>query len=175
MATETAPVDDAPSPRLRNPLPKGTIPVGVGLAVAGLSSYAFLSIASHAMPEDQYGFKPSPEEMPFGALMWHIAIAQEYRVSQVAGVPFALPQGPQPADKRSILKGLAASFDHCAAMLRTLTPAQLDAAYTVDWVGMPQATGRQVVQAMFTHTAHHRGQAEVYLRLKGIKPPAYRY
>ena len=145
------------------------------LANRWVTSKAFTIEVAEAMPEDQYGFKPSPEEMPFGALMWHIAIAQEYRVSQVAGVPFALPQGPQPADKRSILKGLAASFDHCAAMLRTLTPAQLDAAYTVDWVGMPQATGRQVVQAMFTHTAHHRGQAEVYLRLKGIKPPAYRY
>jgi uncharacterized damage-inducible protein DinB len=27
----------------------------------------------------------------------------------------------------------------------------------------------------FTHTAHHRGQAEVYLRLKGIKPPDYKF
>jgi uncharacterized damage-inducible protein DinB len=24
------------------------------------------------------------------------------------------------------------------------------------------------------HVAHHRGQAEVYLRDKGIKPPSYR-
>jgi len=45
----------------------------------------------------------------------------------------------------------------------------------VDWVGMPAATGRQILSAMFTHTAHHRGQAEVYLRLKGIVPPKYRY
>jgi uncharacterized damage-inducible protein DinB len=27
----------------------------------------------------------------------------------------------------------------------------------------------------FTHTAHTRGQAEVYLRVKGIKPPDYRF
>jgi uncharacterized damage-inducible protein DinB len=27
----------------------------------------------------------------------------------------------------------------------------------------------------FTHMAHHRGQAEVYLRVKNIKPPAWRF
>ena len=27
----------------------------------------------------------------------------------------------------------------------------------------------------FTHMAHHRGQAEVYLRVKNITPPAWRF
>ncbi len=27
----------------------------------------------------------------------------------------------------------------------------------------------------FTHAAHHRGSADVYLRLKGIKPPEYKF
>src|SRR5688500_15319601 len=53
MTTETAPVDDAPPPRLRNPLPSGTIPVRLGLAVARLGSYAFPPGASHAMPGAQ--------------------------------------------------------------------------------------------------------------------------
>jgi uncharacterized damage-inducible protein DinB len=30
-----------------------------------------------------------------------------------------------------------------------------------------------MVVAYFTHTAHHRAQAEVYLRVKGIQPPNY--
>jgi uncharacterized damage-inducible protein DinB len=34
--------------------------------------------------------------------------------------------------------------------------------------------GREVLLAFFVHVAHHRGQAEVYLRDKGIKPPSYR-
>jgi len=92
-----------------------------------------------------------------------------------AGVAFQPPAGPLPSDKPTVLKGLASSFDHCAAIADKLTPAQLDASYPVDWVGMPAATGRQILSAMFTHTAHHRGQAEVYLRLKGIVPPKYRY
>jgi len=27
---------------------------------------------------------------------------------------------------------------------------------------------------MYVHVAHHHGQAEIYLRDKGIKPPSYR-
>jgi len=34
--------------------------------------------------------------------------------------------------------------------------------------------GREVLLAMYIHVAHHRGQAEIYLRDKGIRPPSYR-
>ena len=42
-------------------------------------------------------------------------------------------------------------------------------------VGPParNMTGYEWLWSYFTHTAHHRGQLEVYLRLKGIKPPDY--
>ena len=44
-------------------------------------------------------------------------------------------------------------------------------------VGPParNLTGFEWLWGYFTHTAHHRGQAEVYLRVKGIKPPDYRF
>jgi hypothetical protein len=35
--------------------------------------------------------------------------------------------------------------------------------------------GYDVLWYAFTHTAHHRAQAEVYLRLKNIKPPSWRF
>ena len=31
-----------------------------------------------------------------------------------------------------------------------------------------------ILLAMYIHVAHHRGQAEIYLRDNGIKPPPYR-
>jgi len=34
--------------------------------------------------------------------------------------------------------------------------------------------GREILLAMYIHVAHHRGQAEIYLRDKGIKPPGNR-
>jgi len=45
----------------------------------------------------------------------------------------------------------------------------------LDIAGGRQATGLEVLLWAFTDTAHHRGQAEVYLRLKNIKPPGYRF
>jgi len=36
-------------------------------------------------------------------------------------------------------------------------------------------TGFEWLRAYFTHTTHHRGQLEVYLRIKGIKPLDYEF
>jgi uncharacterized damage-inducible protein DinB len=36
-----------------------------------------------------------------------------------------------------------------------------------------QLPGREVLLAMYVHVAHHRGRAEIYLRVNGIKPPNY--
>jgi uncharacterized damage-inducible protein DinB len=51
-----------------------------------------------------------------------------------------------------------------------MTPEKMDA-----MVGPAtrKMTGFEWLWAYFTHTAHHRGQAEVYLRVKGITPPTY--
>jgi uncharacterized damage-inducible protein DinB len=51
-----------------------------------------------------------------------------------------------------------------------MTPEKLDA---VVGTANRKMTGFEWLWAYFTHTAHHRGQLEVYLRLKGIKPPDY--
>jgi len=40
--------------------------------------------------------------------------------------------------------------------------------------GQPVHAG-EALWYTFTHMAHHRGQAEVYLRVKNIKPPAWRF
>jgi uncharacterized damage-inducible protein DinB len=39
----------------------------------------------------------------------------------------------------------------------------------------PNASSRDALLNMYMHTAHHRGQAIIYLRLKGVEPPQYRY
>lgn len=40
--------------------------------------------------------------------------------------------------------------------------------------GDGRLSGREVLLAMYIHVAHHRGQAEIYLRDRGIVPPTYR-
>ncbi len=138
------------------------------------TSKEFTLAVAEAMPAENYDFRPNPEEFTFGALMLHIAQSQAFRFSQVAGVKFPLARAEK-NDKETSLRQLRESFDFCIDLAPKLTPEQLDRMIKVDWYGRSEATGRQVVLAMFTHTAHHRGQAEVYLRAKNIKPPAYRF
>ena len=128
------------------------------------------------MPADKYGFKATEAEMSFGALMVHIAGSQSFRFAQVSGTK-PPPQLAAPTtgkvSKDQILGMLADSFDYVIRVLPKLTPEQLERSYKVDWRERPEASGRQVILNMFVHTAHHRAQAEVYLRLNGIEPPFY--
>jgi uncharacterized damage-inducible protein DinB len=72
-------------------------------------------------------------------------------------------------DKDTAVKFLSDSFDFCNQAVASMTPEKLDAV-----VGTTRKmTGFEWLWSYFTHTAHHRGQAEVYLRIKGIKPPDY--
>ena len=142
------------------------------------TSKQFTLAVAEAMPAEKYGFKVSPEEMPFAALMLHIATSQAFRFAQIAGqpMPFEVPKSiPKDSAKAFVMKLVAQSFDFCIAQLDAFTPEQLGRLYKVDWYERPEVSGRQLVLGMFTHTAHHRGQAEVYLRANGIQPPAYRF
>ena len=135
------------------------------------TSKEFTLAVAGAMPAEDYDFKPNPEEMSFGQLMIHIADENSSSFARAAGTkPLAVPAA---TDKQTAIKFLTDSFDKCAKELDAMTSQQLD---NLAW----KFQGRPVLawEAMwwaFTMAAHHRGQAEVYLRVKNIKPPAYRF
>jgi uncharacterized damage-inducible protein DinB len=135
-----------------------------------LDALTKLSIAvAQAMPADQYSFKPHPESMTFGELMSHIAVTN-YQFC--AGLKDANPPAlPSPTDKDGVVKFLSDSFAYCSAVISVLTEDQLSQRHNSPDGNLP---GRDVLLAMYVHVAHHRGQAEIYLRDKGIKPPSYR-
>jgi uncharacterized damage-inducible protein DinB len=140
----------------------------------------FTLAVARAMPADDYSFRPSPREMSFGQLMAHIAGINLFACANASGLARpALP--PKIAawakdtekvevDKDTAVQFLGDSFEFCVKAAASMTPGRLDAV-----VGPPDRhlTGFEWLWAYFTHTAHHRGQAEVYLRVKGIKPPEY--
>ena len=128
-----------------------------------------LSIAvANAMPASEYGFRPHPESMNFGELMAHIA-ATNYQFC--AGLKDAEPPAmPSPTTKEGYVKFLSDSFEYCAAVISSATEQQLRTPHNSPDGRMP---GRDVLLAMYVHVAHHRGQAEIYLRDRGIRPPSY--
>ena len=132
-------------------------------------SKEFTLAVAEAMPAEYYNFKPNPEEMSFGELMSHIAQSNAEAFANVANIePPPVPSG---YDKKTVIKFLNDSFDWCAKEFAAMTPAQFDRMLNIG--EGRQATGIEVLCWAFTDTAHHRGQAEVYMRVKNIKPPRY--
>jgi uncharacterized damage-inducible protein DinB len=128
-----------------------------------------LSIAvAQAMPPEQYSFRPHPESMSFGQLISHIA-ATNYQFC--AGLKDSAPPAfPSSTDKDAVAKFLSDSFDYCSIVIPNLTDEELNKTHNSP---DGRLLGREILLAMYVHVAHHRGQAEIYLRNNGIKPPSY--
>lgn len=146
------------------------------------TSGEFTLAVAAAMPADGYAYRVTPEEMSFGQLMAHIAVANLNACANASGLAkpalppkiaeWAKSTGTVDVDKETATQFLKDSFAFCDQAVAAMTPERLDSV-----VGPParKLTGFEWLWAYFTHTAHHRGQAEVYLRAKGIKPPGYAF
>ncbi len=123
-----------------------------------------------AMPAEHYGFKPTPDQRSFGEVLTHMAAANTRYFGAIQGAPPPMKEPPN-ADKETVKKFLAETFDWCAGMLGNFTEEDLAKTYAAP--GRPTLSGRDLVLNGFIHTAHHRGYSEVYMRLKGVAPPRY--
>jgi uncharacterized damage-inducible protein DinB len=142
-------------------------------------SKQFTLDVANAMPAEFYSFKPNPEEMTFGEQIVHIAGANVFRFHEITGIqpPFDFdPDHLPPTDKASAVTLLAQSFDYVISVLPGITAQQLKHTWHIpSWKGRTDPDGRAMILNMFVHTAHHRAQCEVYMRVKGIKPPSYTF
>ncbi len=134
----------------------------------------FTLAVADKMPAEWYSFKASPEEMAFGTMVVHIAASLGGNVQTISGTTAQITNR-QPKTKEEVLKTTREWFDYSIREISKLSSEQLAKEYEVNWEGRKTTTGRQMLLNMFAHTAHHRGQLEVYLRLKGIAPPFYTF
>jgi O-antigen/teichoic acid export membrane protein len=96
-----APLSDNPTPQASKiALPEGTVTVGIGLFIAGISAYIFFKIGQQALGQD--GFKPI-------VAMWFIAFTTlsiyqpiEQETSRAIAHRLALNQGGLPVVKRIV-------------------------------------------------------------------------
>jgi uncharacterized damage-inducible protein DinB len=117
-------------------------------------------------------------ELSFGQLMFQIASANLNACQLASGttgpaVPEKLAAAYKdeklPVKKDDAMQFLTDTFEFCNKAVASMTPEKLDAVAGTT----RKMTGYEWLWSYFTHTAHHRGQAEVYLRIKGIEPPRY--
>jgi uncharacterized damage-inducible protein DinB len=125
---------------------------------------------AEAMPPVQYAFRPDPGSMSFGEQVAHVAQTNYAFCAGLKDTP--QPQAHSGAEKTALVKFLSDSFDYCSAAIAMVTPEQLDRTHSSP---DGRLNGRELLLALYVHMAHHRGQEEVYLRIKGIQPPQYVY
>lgn len=159
----------------------GMTAVPISLAAAGISAPPAAEYFKHfgpltklsvevaeAMPPDKYSYRPHADSMNFCELMSHLATTNhQFGAGLKDSDP---PATPPAAAKDAIVKFLSDSFSYCSAIIFGLTDEQLDKHHDSPDGRLP---GRDILLAMYVHVAHHRGQAEIYLRNNGIKPPSY--
>ena len=125
---------------------------------------------AEAMPPVQYAFRPDPGSMSFGEQLDHIV---QTNYAFCAGLKErAMPAIPSSTDKEVLTKAIADSFDYCSASFAGVTEDEMNRPHSTP---DGRLNGRELMLALYVHMAHHRGQLEVYLRIKGIKPPQYVY
>lgn len=122
------------------------------------------------MPAEHYDFKPAPDEMSFKEQLLHTAQNMQRLSASYLLTDYKTQLKKEAGDKAAVLQILADSYDMALAAHQNLTAKQLGE--TVPFFAGP-LTRRQILLLLHDHKTHHVGQLIVYLRLKGIKPPAY--
>jgi hypothetical protein len=126
--------------------------------------------AADKMPDEHYGFRPTPDIKPFGQLVAHVALAQFRTCAMLKGEPSPRKDEKEEASRTkaeaiALLKASAAYCDPFVSPLTETTMTELAKA------GQNQAAKGLVPVSLLAHGMEMYGTMAVYLRLKGIVPP----
>jgi uncharacterized damage-inducible protein DinB len=138
-----------------------------------------------AMPPDGFATKPDPAQRTFGDQLRHLAVANVAYFNAFGLVPVpdatltldrnAIAKLAPETDKAAVRKFVVASFDYVSSVLDKMTQNDLLRKDFPLFRGAAPHSGTDLCLRAYMHTAHHRGQAVVYLRVKGITPPAWKF
>jgi uncharacterized damage-inducible protein DinB len=126
--------------------------------------------SAQEMPAEDYGFKPTPEQMSFGQLMVHVAKSNVFLCSKISG-----QTGPDfskltPASsKDDIVAAVKSSGSFCDTALGSVDDSSLNQQLTL--FGNRQMSKAAAMITLTNDLADHYSQSAIYLRLKGHLPP----
>ena len=127
---------------------------------------------ANQMPAESYVSRPNDAEMTYGEQMLHIANGILFMTKGYAPEKHEFFDQKK-TDKETDVAAIKAAFDIGASAIGTFTDADLTGK-TVE-SGEGKMTALEAIVLLMDHVEHHRGQAIVYLRFKGIKPVDYRF
>jgi DinB family protein len=149
----------------------------VGLATSMQNAYATLKgnlkQAAEKMPEANYGFKPAPDPdlRTFGQWIGHQTDNQFLNCATLKGVPNPSPaqSNEKKTTKTELVKALADAFVFCDGALSSLTDQN---ALQLIKQGDGETARGGVASALLSHGLESYGIVVVYMRAKGVAPPA---
>lgn len=131
---------------------------------------ALLTGLANAMPEDKYGFKPTPVQRSFGEHVLHIAQINVMLTKALGG------KTPEPAinmkatTKADMIKAMSDSFDYGAKVIAEFNNTSIQETIQAPFMG--PSTRARIMFFLNGHTQDTYGQMVVYARLNGVTPPA---
>jgi len=126
--------------------------------------------SAEKMPEDRYGFKPSPDVRTYGQLIAHVADAQYFMCGAVKEDK-AASRGIEKSTtaKGELVKALQDAFAYCDSVYAGLSDATSGS--MVPFLG-GNKTKLSILSFNTAHTFEHYGNIVTYLRISGIVPPS---
>jgi uncharacterized damage-inducible protein DinB len=128
--------------------------------------------AADAMPDDKFGYKPTPAQESYGERIMHVVQANQVVVGLLGGKTPAPAVNLKATTKAEVMTALRQSMDYWEVVLKEFNDMQLNERVTPP--RGPSASRLRLVYGSITHSVEIYGQMVVYLRLNGIVPPASR-
>ncbi|HQP86986.1 MAG TPA: DinB family protein [Thermoanaerobaculia bacterium] len=144
-------------------------PALTGLKVAWNRVKDITVRAAEKMPEEHYGFQPTPEVKTFGQFVGHVVDAQNMMAGLILG------EKPPAVDaektKKTKAELVAALKESVAYMDKAFAVGDSAAAGPVKLFGM-DTNKFAVIGLAIGHGWEHYGNLVTYMRMKGIVPPS---
>lgn len=140
---------------------------------------AYTLDVAEAMPAEDYTFKVTDSVRTFGEQMAHIGMSSMFVTTKLIKGE-ELPESKVTEQEVGVSKEktialLNMSFDSIIASLKEMSDAELQEKFVLFFrPEKPEYTKLEGFMFLRDHISHHRGQAIMYLRMKGQKAPQFR-
>jgi len=165
-----------------NPVAESTEPEGPtynfveGHAPVWNEAIAQVLELAESMPEDSYSFTPHDSVRTFAQQLLHIGGASIVIANLFLKdiQPEGPPQDPEvDMSKEEIIALVKQNLEETWDIMKSMSDEQLDE--EVKSFAGNAMTRREGLMFVHDHLTNHKGKANLYVRISGNEPPAYRY
>lgn len=127
--------------------------------------------SAEKMPEESFGFRPSPDIRTFAELMGHIANAEYLFCSAALGEanPNTVNLEKEKKTKADVVAAVKGAFAYCEKAYANMSDDRIG---EMAKMGNGERNKLGVLFYNNTHTNEHYGNLVTYMRIRGIVPPS---